>query len=826
MLKCIISLLLISSVFSLQGKENPKIDRKLIASLSSEPAMIKRAIKRGDSYYKESLYDAAIQQYMRVFSVVNDHAPLNYKISVSRLYGVNPMSALEFFELTTPDVASDYYSLKGIALIYHRRFDEANLSFQRHRELLTPRQARQQNDMINRFIAISDFSAKAVQDSLPVFIINAGPQVNSYYDDFSAVELEGATPALYFTSRRPKDNSVDMESHNKHPERILVSPQFVDGVANEAQDSKLKSGNHLSVAGVDNSSQTGVLLYFRGKKRFGDVFGVQFNQNEKTTNNKRLNSRISKKSSKEGAISFTENGDAYFISDRFGGTGGKDIWFAERTGKNRFARPINMSMFNTPLDEACVFVTPDGSTLFFSSNGLPGMGGFDIYRSERQPDGNWGEPVNMGYPINSPDDDMFYRLTSDANRALISSSRSGGFGGLDIYFVVNDLRIPFEIYGNVADVATGRTLESTVRLFDRTTDMPIASAINDTIERRFLLKMEDIGDFYVQAEAPGYKSVTLDFTNPSVRHSRLNLDFQLEKLLHPYTLSGYITDVRTGRPVQAEIIIKLQGNDQTLYRTVSDAVTGFYTITVADKENFDLSLRATEYFDHNENLLLREVEGDAGSRNITMQRSVITYTVSGIVTSEEDATPLNANIKMNKPDDEHFATQEINTGETGKYEITITDAGPFLMEITAEGHFFANSVLQFHMDSTLVIRNFALKKMDVGVKMVVENILFNTGLATLRPESFSELNKVVNLLRENPTVRIEVSGHTDNVGSAATNRTLSRNRAMTVRNYLISQGIAGERVEYNGYGFDRPIAPNDTEDGRAENRRVEIEILN
>jgi len=109
--------------------------------------------------------------------------------------------------------------------------------------------------------------------------------------------------------------------------------------------------------------------------------------------------------------------------------------------------------------------------------------------------------------------------------------------------------------------------------------------------------------------------------------------------------------------------------------------------------------------------------------------------------------------------------------------------------------------------------------------MVIDNILFNTGASTLLPESYNSLNKLVNLLRENPKVRIEVSGHTDNIGSATTNKTLSRNRALSVRNYLISQGIAGERVNYDGYGFERPIAPNDTPDGRAANRRVEIEIL-
>ena len=827
MLKYIISILLIVAGFTLQAKDNPSIDKKAIAAASSEPRNIKKAIRKGDSYFKNRMYDAALQQYMRAFNVVEDHSPLNYKIAVCHLYGVNPLSALEFFEKTDPGVASDYYSLKGIALIYHKRFEEANQSFVRHRERLTPRQLRGQDAKINRFIAISNFSAQAVQDSLPVFVNNAGPQVNSYYDDYNAVEFFGGeTPSLYFTSRRPPDNRTDIESFNEHPERILVSHQFVNGVASEAMNSRLRAPNrHLSVAGVDNSSGKSVLLYFRGKKSFGDVFRVQFNADEKPNKNKRFNRHISKKNSKEGTISLTASGDAYFISNRWGGMGGNDIWFAERKGNNRFAKAVNLTSLNTPLDEASVYVTPDGNTLYFSSNGLPGMGGFDIYKSERQPDRTWGEPVNMGYPINSPGDDMYYRLTADPNTALISSERGGGFGGLDIYYIVNDLRIPFEVSGNVKDVRTGATLPATVRLFDRATDMPVASASNDTLIQKYVLSMEDIGDFYMQAEAPGYRSITTVFTNPTTRHAKLHQDFELEKLLHPYTLSGYVTDVRTGRPLQAEVILKLQGNDQTLYRTVSDAVTGFYTITVADKENFDLTSRTNEYFDHNEALLLRNVDEDTGTRNITMQRSVVTYTVAGIVTDAENGEPIRANITMTKIDDAQFATLAAIAVEAGRYEFTVTDMGPFLMEATAEGYFFANEALLFHIDSILVVRNFALTKMEVGVKMVVENILFNTGAATLRPESFAELNKVVNLLRENPSVRIEVSGHTDNVGSAATNRTLSRNRALTVRNYLISQGIAGSRVEYNGYGFDRPIAPNDTEEGRAANRRVEMEIL-
>ena len=821
MIKNIISALFVVACLSVHAQENPKIIQKELFSQLGETGKLKKAIKSGDLYYKSGLYDAALEQYMKLYAVNNDYSPLNYKIAVSNLYGVNPKNALAYFDRVSMDVASDFFCLRGIALVYHQRYDEAKEAFRRYEESLPPKEVIKVKDKINRFIAICDFSTKAVRDSLPVFIINAGPQINSYYDDYNAVELQYSS-SLYFTSRRPMDNYMNIASHSVYPERILYSPNFVDSIANEAMDMQLKSGKHLSVAGVDNNTNS--LLYYKGKKRFGDVYTTQFKgQNGKPTKNKRLPSIISKKTSTEGSISFADNGDAYFISDRLGGIGGKDIWYAQKKENNGFYRPQNLNSLNTPLNEESVFVAPDGNTLYFSTNGLPGMGGYDIYKSVRLPGGTWGTPVNMGYPINGPEDDLYYRSTSDTTLALFASRRSGGFGGLDIYYAKNDLRIPFELFGNVTDVQTGRALGASVKLYDRVTDMPVATTVNDTIQGRYMLNMEDIGDYYVQAEVPGYRSVIDGFAIPTMRNSNIRLDFALEKLLFPYTLNGYISDVKTGRPVFAEILIKPAGQNNLLYRTVSDAQSGYYTITIENKDDFDLSLRAMDYFDHNESLSLKNVKEETGRKNFTMQKSISTYYVTGIVTSESDAVPLSANIAVSKHNG--LLAQETSTDENGKYELALSDIGPYLLEVNSEGYFFVNTVLQFIEDSTLVIRNFAMTKMESGAKMVIENILFNTGKATLLPESFNELNKLVNLLRENPNVKIEVSGHTDNTGSAALNKTLSRNRALTVRNYLISQGIAGERVEYEGYGFDRPIAPNNTEEGRAANRRVEIEIL-
>ena len=123
------------------------------------------------------------------------------------------------------------------------------------------------------------------------------------------------------------------------------------------------------------------------------------------------------------------------------------------------------------------------------------------------------------------------------------------------------------------------------------------------------------------------------------------------------------------------------------------------------------------------------------------------------------------------------------------------------------------------------MKNFLLDPVEVGAKVILKNIYFETGKATLKSESYSTLDNVIKLLQNNPTLRIEISGHTDNIGSLRTNMKLSSDRAKSVVNYLVQHGIAQSRLEYKGYGFSQPIAPNTTAEGRAKNRRVEFKVL-
>ena len=141
------------------------------------------------------------------------------------------------------------------------------------------------------------------------------------------------------------------------------------------------------------------------------------------------------------------------------------------------------------------------------------------------------------------------------------------------------------------------------------------------------------------------------------------------------------------------------------------------------------------------------------------------------------------------------------------------------------GYLESSSLVSVHSDGGEFIADIFLEPIEVGTTVVLKNIYFDFDKTTLKPESFIELDKVVKFLNDNPTLQIEISGHTDSKGSDSYNKDLSQGRAESVVSYLTEHGIDGFRMVPKGYGEEKPVATNDTDEGRAENRRVEFTVL-
>jgi outer membrane protein OmpA-like peptidoglycan-associated protein len=207
----------------------------------------------------------------------------------------------------------------------------------------------------------------------------------------------------------------------------------------------------------------------------------------------------------------------------------------------------------------------------------------------------------------------------------------------------------------------------------------------------------------------------------------------------------------------------------------------------------------------------------------TVRPNFVTY--QGVV-QDENNNPIKASIfVVDKETQDLVASFETNSA-TGKYTFSLPVGRDYSFLVSAEGYgFFSENITLNKEDIQPKERQVSMIKLEVGKKFVLRNIYYDFDKYSLRKESNTELNNLYNILIANPKMVIEISSHTDIIGSAAYNKTLSLNRAKVVVDYLVSRGISKNRLKYAGYGFDQPIAPNDTPEGRQLNRRTEFKIL-
>jgi outer membrane protein OmpA-like peptidoglycan-associated protein len=169
-----------------------------------------------------------------------------------------------------------------------------------------------------------------------------------------------------------------------------------------------------------------------------------------------------------------------------------------------------------------------------------------------------------------------------------------------------------------------------------------------------------------------------------------------------------------------------------------------------------------------------------------------------------------------------------SNGSTGEFFLTLSPHRDYIINVSKDGYLFYSDAFlsQKNFDRLKpFIKNIPLLPIEVGSSIVLKNIFFETDKSNLKQESFIELKKLQKFLQHNPKISIEIAGHTDNIGSYDYNKELSGNRAKAVYEYLVGEGISAERLSYKGYSYDKPIAPNDTEEGRAQNRRTEFIII-
>ncbi len=645
-----------------------------------------KAIRTANAYFKEGpgTYREARDNYLKAYNFDPSNAELNYMIGVCYLYTDDKFESIDYFKRAfknNPKVSDDIHFMLGRAYHLIHDFDNAINEYTQYLNNLPPKLVVQENAKVKLLIEQCKTGQELVAHPERVVINNLGMTVNSVYDEYDPVVANDES-ILYFTTRREYD---------KHSQRNPIDNKFYEDIyysdnkdgnwvrAHRMENTINKKKNKNNDAAVGLSSDKNTLYLYVGKKNGGDLYYTTLKKG-KWTAPRSLSGKLNSKY-RETSLSLSSDGKTlYFISDNpKTGLGGADIYVSKKNSNGRWEKPENIgNMINTPYDEVAVSISPDDSTLYFSSNGPNSMGGYDVFKSTLSDVGLWSRPVNLGYPVNTPDDDLFYKVLPGNRTAYYSTISEGGMGGKDIYKII--------YLGS---------------------------------EKEMLQSNEG---YVIAGVTKPYDNIY--FTPPS----KIEIDTTI--LMH-----GIISDSENNNPVVAKIELV----DPTISKSVATAISD----------------------------------------------------------------------------------------STGNYRIRIPGQKTYGVEIVAKGYllYLGNVDVSNSSFDEVVVKNFTLDRVEVGAKVILKNIFFEFGKSALKPESYVELDNVVKLLQNNETVRLEISGHTDNIGSLRTNTKLSEARAKSVVDYLVSHGIDPSRLEYKGYAYTQPIAPNSTEEGRAQNRRVEFKVL-
>ncbi|WP_316788185.1 OmpA family protein [Pedobacter frigoris] len=491
----------------------------------------------------------------------------------------------------------------------------------------------------NKYLKDCEFSILAVKAPQKYSPVNMGKEINSSYRDyFPSITADGEK--LIFS--RNIDGNEDFYISEKKTDTWTSPRELSDRINtkkyNEGAQSISPDGKYLFFTGCNRPDGLGRCDIYVSHKQ-GNSWGDPFN----------LGSPINSQYWESQPAISPDGSTLYFVSNRPGGIGGYDIWKSTLQHDGYWSKPENLGPdINTPYDEHTPFIHPDGKTLYFSSDGWPGLGNKDIFLSRMNDSGKWSKPENMGYPINTFNEETGLIVTPDGTEGLFSSILEGGFGDMDIYHF----------------------------------NMP-----ND------------------------------------------------KKPLAITYVKGIVKDRQTGNFLEAKVQVVNLRNKQVEYNDYTSNETGDFLAVMPIGGNYAFNVSADGYLFHSENYEL-------------------------------------SNSYINKP---------------------------FLLEI--------------NMD-----------KLKVGSNVILKNIFFNTNEYNLLQISFVELGTLVDLLKNNPTINIEIQGHTDNVGNDESNMRLSLQRAKSVYDYLTNNKIIAERLTYKGFGETKPIAPNDSETGRKLNRRTSFLI--
>jgi outer membrane protein OmpA-like peptidoglycan-associated protein/Tol biopolymer transport system component len=656
---------------------------------------------------------------------------------------------------------------------------------------------------------------------------NLGSSVNSVYDDINPVISRDGSTLFFVRVNHPENTFGERDS-----EDIWCSSQNSDGTWSPAKRiENLNIGRYNAVLSVAADGQSLLLNGVYNKK--GNIWkkrglSVAYKSLSNWTTPERLKvKKLSKKNrgmKSNGAMSADGKYIVLSYSKIYNGEK-NNLYIAEKKSNGKWRRPIKISKLNTAAKEEAPFLSADGKTIFFASNRKDG---FNIYKSERTGSDlkTWSKPIPLSDTINSEGWDSYFKTNAKGNWAYFSSTNKS-IGGADIYKIKLFEENPFVIVsGTVVNSKNQRPLigkDFTVMVNGKPADSVKINKDSAT----YILKLPLGSSYSLSPAVPNYVSKASPLNVSDVREfTKSKIDLQATPL--PYVLvKGKLLMRDTGQPVSVSANPKVLINNRLVDSLKLDLSEATYEVKLKYGVVYQLQAEATKHEPEPYNLDLTKIEEyEEITRNLFLTEEKMAI-VTGKVLDKKTNKPL-AKLSAARINVEGLSSvlAKIDT-VTGEYELKLPLASSYTINAAAPNYYPMYETVQTggERSNVKIYKDLTIIPIEVGQSIRLNNIFFDPNKSVLKPASFPELDRVADFLTDSPDLKIEIAGHTDNVGTAPANLTLSLNRAKAVTDYVIKKGIAKDRVVAKGYGLTKPVASNKTKEGKALNRRVEFTVL-
>ncbi|MDN5200440.1 OmpA family protein [Fulvivirgaceae bacterium BMA10] len=675
--------------------------------------------------------------------------------------------------------------------------------------------------------------------------INLGNGVNSEYEEISPV-LSPDGQTLYFVRMNHPENKYK----KKGSQDIWYSE--LDAYGNWSKAERMP--DHI------NNSKYNAIHWI---SQDGDRILVQGVYSKKGTDWKKRGFSISNKNQNgwgkpvplkipgfdnmnDGAFSgaFLSNDEQAIVLcfNKVMGARNGDLFVTLQRKGQKYLRPVKIKALSTKYDEQAPYLSDDQKRLYFSSNR---DGNYDIYMSERQSDGwkEWSEPVKVEFGVNSDEWESYFKLINEGKSAYFCSTNNS-LGNSDIFMVELDeekKELPRNIIvkGKVIDGTTNEPLLGSSQMKIFANGNPLPDDAVDLSEASFIYAPKTQDDVIFTATSETYTIDTLEVNLSHQNNDTLNIQLiaRSEQIVQTPPVQKVDKEVSASKPfiIKGNIYDKASGellgsNDNpfvTLNGVVPENIsynTGYYNFEV--EKLYESTLKASAPGYSAVSVTIAPSDSNVIIQDFYLEKEDSYIYVYGRILDKETERPVTSLEGLSITiDGESLEGTDINQIDK-TYRVRVKSGKIYAINANLSNYFGISENIDLNSTPNHELqKDLYLAPIKTGQTVTLNNILFETGSARLKDESIPELRRVADFFIENSSMVIEISGHTDDVGSETYNQKLSEQRAKSVAKYIVLKGLPVERVEFKGYGESNPVASNRTSSGREQNRRVEFRIL-